>query len=406
MVGHAARRPQGSAQQAAPLTPAQARLLLSAPGRDAVRVAAELDLAPAARIATAERLRTSVGGDLAPLALEQAILRRRALAKHPQGDRLWWTAEALEQSSSAPLAAWRARRYPSAVLDLCCSVGGDLLALPDGSVGVDLDETRLLLARANAAELGRDVRLVRADVTRLPLPPGADVFVDPARRSGGRRVFDPRAYAPPLDVVLSWREQVRRLGMKVAPGVDHEALPDEVEVEVVSLAGDVKEAVLWCADARAGHRRTATLLPGGHVLRERAVGVPAVRPPGAFLLEPDGAVVRAHLVAQLADDVGGWLVDETIAYVSADAVVATPFGRWYAVLEVMSFSLKALRARLRALDVGVLTVKKRGTAVEPEELRKRLALSGSRAATVVLTRSAGRQVVLIVEPLPPPAGQP
>ena len=112
--------------------------------------------------------------------------------------------------------------------------------------------------------------------------------------------------------------------------------------------------------------------------------------------------MRAHLVAHLAEDVGGWLLDATIAYIAADAPVPTPFGRWYAVHESFPFSLKALRARLRELDVGPLVVKKRGTAVEPEELHRRLGLTGSRSATVVLTRCAGRQTVLLVEPVVAP----
>jgi hypothetical protein len=399
VVGNPPGGAEGRPQQVPALSPEQARLLLSPDGRAAVERAQGLDLRPETRIATAEAVRAAAGPDLGPLALEQAILRRRATAKHPDGARMWWTADALEQASSAPLARWRAARYPGPALDLCCSVGGDLLALSDGSTGVDLDEARLLLARANAEALGRDVGLVRADVTRLRLPRSADVFVDPARRQGGRRVFDPRAYAPPLDTVLGWRGAVRRLGVKAAPGVDHEALPDDVEAEVVSLDGEVKEAVLWAGQARSGARRTATLLPAGDQLVERAAPQPATRPPGAFLLEPDGAVIRAHLVAQLADDVGGWLLDPTIAYVAADALVPTPFGRWYAVLEMLPFSLKGLRARLRALDVGTLTVKKRGTAVEPEELRRRLGLRGSGAMTVVLTRSAGAQVALLAQPV-------
>ena len=380
------------------MTPEQARRLLSPEGRAAVALAADLDLSSAARLRAAEQVRAAAGPELGPLALEQALLKARAAAKHPRGAELWWTADALEQASSAPVAAWRARRWDGPVLDLCCSVGGDLLALPAGSTGVDLDEARLLLARENAAVLGRDVRLVRADVTRLA--PRGDVFADPARRSGGRRTFDPRQYAPPLALVLGWRSSVRSLGVKVAPGVDHEALPDDVETEVVSLHGEVKEAVLWAGAARRGARRTATLLPSGAVLVERPVAAPAVRPPGGFLLEPDGAVVRAHLVAQLADDVGGWLLDPTIAYVSADEPVPTPFGRWYAVREVLPFSLKGLRSRLRALDAGPLTVKKRGTAVEPEELRRRLGLTGRVPVTVVLTRLAGRQSALVVDPLP------
>ncbi|MBC7374611.1 MAG: class I SAM-dependent methyltransferase, partial [Frankiales bacterium] len=255
-----------------------------------------LELAPAVRLRTAEQVRAASGPELGPLALDQALLRERARVKHPRGAELWWSGPALEQASSYAVAAHRAHRFSGPVLDLCCSVGGDLLALPAGSVGVDLDEARLLLAQANARVLGADVSLVRADVTALALPRGADVFVDPARRAGGRRVFDPRAYAPPLGMVLSWRDRVRSLGIKVAPGIDHEALPDDFEVEIVSLRGDVKEAVLWAGAARRGHARSATLLPAGAVLLDDPVPAPVVRPPGRWLMEPDGAVVRAHLV--------------------------------------------------------------------------------------------------------------
>ena len=398
MVRHAPGLAAGEqGQAAAPLTPEAARRLLSSAGRDAVALASSLDLSPGARLQAAEAVRP-LGPHLGPLALEQALLRRRALAKHPRGDELWWTAAALEQASSYDTASWRARRFDRPVLDLCCSVGGDLLAMPAGSAGVDLDEARLLLAQANAEVLGRSVSLVRADVTALPLPPTADVFVDPARRAGARRVFDPRAYVPALPLVLSWREHVRSLGVKVAPGVDHDALPEDVEVELVSLRGEVKEAVLWAGSLRSGVRRSAVLLPAGDVLRDDPVPAPVVRPPGAWLLEPDGAVIRAHLVAQVAAAVGGWLVDETIAYVSADQPATTPFGRWYQVLEVLPFGLKPLRTRLRAHDAGPLVVKKRGTAVEPEVLRKQLGLTGSREVTVVLTRAAGRQVAMVVRP--------
>jgi SAM-dependent methyltransferase len=404
VVGHAARLAEGEPGQAAPLTPEQARRLLSPAGRAAVAFAATLDLAPAARIRAAEALRSEAGPELGPLALDQAVLKDRARTKHPQGDRLWWTAEALEQASSYDVAVHRAKRYAGAerVLDLCCSVGGDLLALAAvaPAVGVDLDEARLLLARQNAVELGLSVGLVRADVTRWE--PTGQVFADPARRAGGRRVFDPRAYTPSLDRILGWLPRLTALGVKVAPGIDYDVLPGDVEVEVVSLRGDVKEAVLWAGTARRGSRTTATLLPAGATLTDDPVAPPVVRPPGRFLLEPDGAVVRAHLVAQLAARVDGWLLDATIAYIAADAAPPTPFGRWYEVLETLPFGLKALRERLRAHDAGPLVVKKRGTAVEPETLRRQLRLTGSREVTVVLTRSAGRQIAMVVAPLVSP----
>jgi hypothetical protein len=156
--------------------------------------------------------------------------------------------------------------------------------------------------------------------------------------------------------------------------------------------------VLVAGAVRTGHRRRATLLPGPHVLVDEDVPAPRVRPPGPWLLEPDGAVVRAHLVAQLAAQVDGWLLDETIAYLSAASRVPTAYGKWFEVLEVLPFGLKALRERLRAHDAGPLVVKKRGTAVEPDVLRRQLKLSGSREVTVVLTRAAGRQVAMVVRP--------
>ena len=354
--------------------------------------AQRLDLSPPARLAAAEAVRAAAGPELGPLALEQALLRQRARAKHPRGAELWWTGEALEQATAHEVAVHRARRYAASVLDVCCSVGGDLLTLPEGSTGVDLDEARLLLAAENARVLGRRVSLVRADARSLD--PRGDVFADPARRRAGRRIFDARAYSPPLDLVLSWRP--RSLGVKVAPGIPDEAVPAGAELEVVSLRGEVKEAVLWAGAARRGSARSATLLPAGHTLADEPVPAPAVRPPGRWLLEPDGAVVRAHLVAQVAYAVDGWLLDPTIAYVAAAEPVPTPYGSWYEVLEVLPFGLKRLREVLRAHEAGPLVVKKRGTAVQPDQLRRQLRLTGEREVTVVLTRSAGRQIAMVV----------
>ncbi|MCW2671097.1 MAG: hypothetical protein JWO27_2994 [Frankiales bacterium] len=384
MVRDPPRLSEGGTGEAAPLTPSQARLLLSDEGRAAVDLAGSLDLPP---IPAAEAMRAY--GEAGRLALEQVALRRRALAKHPDGDRLWWTAEALEQSTPRTVALHHAQRFADAprVLDLGCSVGGDLLVFGDRGIGVDLDLARCLLARANTG-----APVACADVTTLN--PRGWVFADPARRTAGRRGFDPASWSPSLAQVLAW--DVDALGVKVAPGIDHDVLPAELEVEVVSLDGDVKEAMLWRGATRRGHRMTATLLPSGAQL-VGAGAVAAVADVGGFLLEPDGAVIRAHLVAEVAAAVDGWLVDATIAYVSADRMVPTPFGRWYEVLDVLPFSLKRLRERLRG--VGTVTIKKRGTAVEPEQLRRQLKLSGSEEATIVLTRVAGRHVAMVVRPL-------
>jgi hypothetical protein len=240
------------------------------------------------------------------------------------------------------------------------------------------------------------------------------VFADPARRTrGGKRVFDPAAYAPPLDDVLALRAQIPELGMKVAPGIPYSFLPADAHAQWVSVDGDVVEAGLWFgALAPEGPGRSALVLDGddAHVLTERdeVLGTPAgapdaparsavVREVGQYLYEPDGAVIRAGLVARTAEDLGAGVVSEDIAYLTADALTRTPFATAYRVHDHFVFSLKRLRAYLRERDVGAVEIKKRGTAVVPEQLRKQLSLKGSGHATIVLTRLAGRQSVLVVE---------
>jgi hypothetical protein len=129
---------------------------------------------------------------------------------------------------------------------------------------------------------------------------------------------------------------------------------------------------------------------------DSGAGPPRVGRPGSWLYEPDGAVIRAGLVGEVVAAVpGGRLLDPTIAYVAADAVVPTPFARPYQVTDVLPFSLKRLRELLRRRGVGRVTVKKRGSAVDPEMLRRELRLAGHGHAIVVLTRVAGAPTVLL-----------
>ena len=167
----------------------------------------------------------------------------------------------------------------------------------------------------------------------------------------------------------------------------------------MSDGGDVVECALWCGPLATGVRRRATLLPSGATLTGDGTRAGLAGPVGRYLVEPDGAVIRAGLVAEAADLVDGRLLDPTIAYLTCDQRPATPFGTAYEVTDVLPFGLKRLRTLLRERGVGRLTVKKRGTAVQPEELRKQLRLQRRRGGDVVLTRIAGQQSVLVVDRL-------
>ncbi|WP_432483538.1 THUMP-like domain-containing protein [Kineococcus esterisolvens] len=392
------------------MDPADVAALTSPTGR------ALLDLltaaGPADPLALGQRLRRE-GHEpaLVALAMTQARLRERAAAKlGPRAHGLLLTAAGVEQATRAVVAAEHAQRFAGAgvrrVADLGCGVGADALALADAGLAVlavDADPGTAAVAAANLA--GRaEVRC--ADVTAGvvdELGPGDGAWFDPARRTtGGRRLFDPEATSPPLSFVLATAARVPATGAKLAPGLPHELVPAGAEAQWTSVDGDVVESALWCGPlARPGVARSALVLRAGgrFELDDSANPVPAVGPVGSHLHEPDGAVIRAGLVGAVAEQLGGRLVDETIAYVTTDGPASTPFTRSYAVRDVLPFGLKALRRHLRERDVGPLTVKKRGTAVDPDVLRKQLALKGSVAATIVLTRVAGRQSVLVVEPI-------
>ncbi|QEV27293.1 methyltransferase domain-containing protein [Streptomyces coeruleorubidus] len=381
-------------------------LLLSPEGRallDEVR-----DTDPARELAVATRLRREHPAELVSAALGQARLRQRAVVKFGAEDagRMFFTPNGVEQSTRASVAAYRARRLAEAgvasVADLCCGIGGDAIALARAGIrvlAVDRDPMTAAAARANAEALGLSglIEVREADVTEVDTAGYDAVFVDPARRGGRGRIFDPEAYSPPLSwAVSAARRAPRAAALKIAPGIPHEAVPEDAEAEWISDGGDVKEAVLWFGTAPGAVR--ATLLPGPRTLLSRGLPDPAVRPPGRYLYEPDGAVIRAHLVAEVADEVGGGLLDATIAYVTADALHPTPYATAYEITDHLPFNVKKLKALLREREVGNLTVKKRGSAVEPEELRRKVKPQGRHSATVFLTRVAGAPAMLIGHP--------
>ncbi|MEU1704502.1 methyltransferase domain-containing protein [Streptomyces sp. NPDC005706] len=366
------------------------------------------DTDPAHELAVATRLRRDHPAELVSAALGQARLRQRAVVKFGAEDaaRMFFTPNGVEQSTRASVAAYRAERMRGlgviSVADLCCGIGGDAIALARAGIrvlAVDRDPLTAAVARANAEALGLSglIEVREADVTDVDTDGCDAVFVDPARRGGRGRVFDPEAYSPPLSWAVGAALKAPRAALKIAPGIPHEAIPAEAEAEWISDGGDVKEAVLWFGTGAPGTVR-ATLLPGPRSLPGRGLPDPEVRSVGRYLYEPDGAVIRAHLVAEVAEEVGGGLVDPTIAYVTADALRPTPYATAYEITDRLPFNVKKLKALLREREVGILTVKKRGSAVEPEELRRKVKPQGPHSATVFLTRVAGAPTMLVGRP--------
>lgn len=349
---------------------------------------------------------------VAAAALTQTDLRARAAGKFgDDAGRMFFTRDGLQQATRGVVAARRAARLAAfsgvrRIADLCCGIGADAIAFARAGLtvhAVDADPVTAQVAAANAELLGLADRIVVAcaDAASVELAGFDAVFCDPARRSGGRRVFDPGAYSPSWDFLAALPSRLPSTVLKLGPGIDHALIPSLAEAEWVSVSGDVVEAAFWHGPLAEVPRR-ATVIRGadsGAELTGSGDRLGDVGPVRDVLYDPGGAVVRAHLVAELADRLDATLLDPTIAYLTGDTAVTTPFARAYRIEDVLPFSLKRLRAALRERGVGRVTIKKRGSALVPEQLRRELRLDGPAEATVVLTRIRSRPYALLVSPL-------
>ena len=420
---------------AALLTP-QGQELLS-------RLASEGPGQDGSSLALAVRLRRDYPASLVATAMAQQELRQGAEAKFSRAAQMLFTRAGYEQSSSETIARYRAGRFKNAsrVADLCCGIGGDLIALAAASdvLAVDRDETHARLALHNAAVYGRaeHVTAVVTDVRDVRLAGIDAVFIDPARRSGpgtaaagavsagaasagtvsvgARRRFRAGESEPPLDWCAALASQVAAVCIKAAPGIPEELIPRAWEAEFIAEARDLKEAVLWSpslatappvsAPDGAGGPRRATVLataaggqpPRSYTLTARPGPPVPLREPGEYLLDPNPAVTRAGLVEDLARDLGedAAKIDPRIAFLTLGRDVRTPFARTLRVQHSAPWNEKQFAKRLRELDVGAADIRRRGLAGDVDQIRRRLKLAGKARATVVITRVNDRPWGLI-----------
>lgn len=401
------------------MTPAQRAAALSwLCTREGSELLQEIALLPEDALTRLSRIGARYSHDIVRTAVELLALRARARVKFAGADAMFLTPVGLEQATTEAVAEYRASRFPDRVrvLDAGCGIGGDAVALAGRGpvLAVDRDPAAAVCALANLrlhAEAAARSRVACVDVAALDLAAlrragiGA-LFCDPSRRVAGshgtRRAAHAGEYSPPLSWVAAAAACFPLVVAKVSPAVDYaEVEPLGGQIELVSERGECREATVWIAPDIEPTRRAVVLQSDGSapVLSRAAVPAPALSDPRAWIYDPDPAVSRAHLVAELAALVNGCQLDRQIAYLTADRRTPTPFARAFRVLDWLPFNLREVQARAVALGRRVTAIKRRGVPLDPNLLRKRLC--GERGAqsevVVALTRLRGAPIAILCE---------
>ncbi|MGB8382729.1 MAG: class I SAM-dependent methyltransferase, partial [Dermatophilaceae bacterium] len=244
------------------------------------------------------------------------------------------------------------------------------------------------------------------------------VWLDPGRREAGaadhrgrtKRVFSLHAISPTWAQVLDIAARVPATGAKLSPSFSAAARPKDAEAQWTSWRGEVLECAVWWGPlARLRGRSAAVCRPGAatSVVTESVVteaDSPAAGPPlarladlGPWVYEADAAVVQARLTSAVVAATDGVELAGGIGLVTAGRAVDLPIARRYAVREAMPLHVKAVRAWLRERGIGRVTVKKRGSPVDPDALRRQLTTKASGTALLLVTSVAHDTVVLVLE---------
>ncbi|MEM9252724.1 MAG: hypothetical protein AAGB29_10280 [Planctomycetota bacterium] len=370
------------------------RTLLTPAAQPLIAAAADADPSAPTDVERLRRLAPDAdrAADLVRAALQLAVARRKAGFKGiPSAATLLADVDAVEQATAWPVAMYKARRLIAAwhrlpaerrgpIVDLCSGAGVDAMAIGDVGLpilAIDLDPARALMTVTNTR-----CPTACADVATLDLA-GHPFHLDPARRDAdtGRRARRLADYAPD-PTALAARLAAAPFGVvKLSPAVDRDEADDlahrfdaDAQLEFISHAGGLGHAHVWVdaadtLDLAAAPRAAALIDDHGQATTLAGQpGRPNVAQLSEYLFAVDPAVERAELMHRL----GLSSPHPALGLLTADAPVDSPWLTAFRVLDHQPYQPKRLKRNLAEHHAGVVEVKTRDQAVDPDRLQRDL----------------------------------
>ena len=347
---------------------------------------------------------------LVALCISQAKLRSRAVSKFGSSlaSTMLFTEEGLEQATRQQVAAWHAQKFLThgikTVTDLGCGIGADALAFAQAGLEVTAIEKDELTANIAKYNLNNYPMATVSNADALDIEPESPSFwLDPARRklsskAAGRVMLKPEDFSPNLNFAFEIGAR-HTAGIKLAGSLPHELIPEDCEANWVSHNNELVETVLWFGELGQSGKRSALILADTMTEYSGDLIQAPISEVGKFVYDPNPALVRSHLLGAFAIENGLWGIAPSIAYLSSDNEISSPWLRGFEVMESLPLDVKRIAKRMSELDIGTLEIKKRGVDITPEQLRPKLKLKGRNAATLILTRVGDARKALVCQPL-------
>jgi predicted RNA methylase len=332
-------------------------------------------------------------------------LRKNASKRIKDADKMLFTTKGVEQSSSTNVAVYHAEKFAlcSKIADLCCGNGVDLINLAKGKnlvYALDYSNTALSCSKFNAKLLGLNNIIFIQDKAEGFSEQVDGIFIDPDRRPDDRRVIQGIDISPNFDQIKKIISTYKNVVVKLSPvfKYEDESIAEDYTWEFISEDGVLKE-ILLCTGrfATKDINKKAVLLPDMYFQQtNEEVTVTGIK---KYIYDLDPSIIRSGLVQDLAQSIGGELINKHLAILTSDKKLANCFIKAYEVKDIFHYNKKLLQKYIKENEIGKLVVKVKGFPERPNQVIQKLKLKGKNESLIYLIRMDKEFLTLIIERL-------